>query len=631
MFTTAVMVKLVSESYGGIKTVKKSKFRQNISDLFFVFCLVQQSSPWLLPFLLVVAVMRGANTFLSTTYLFQYALNALQGGAEIRTILFPLGCIFGFMLVYNILLQVKNTVMEIEAVKVEKHIQNILQEKAAHIDLACYEQTSFYDTRMKAIQEASGRTEKTLDHVCGLFTDLITAGSICALVCLISPIFLLLSILPLIAQTLWGKKLGEIRYGKDAESKPAERRKEYVKRIFYEKDYAKELRLGQMHRVLFAQMRESVEQLRDIARRYGYRLMWIESLFALLSEIIVYFGAILFSLYRTLVQKAMLVGDCYVTINCVTQISYIVGDVGTDIRQLYEDAKFIRNIRTFLEYENAVGENPGDPAAGDFRELRLEGVTFAYPGARKPVLKDVSITVRAGERIAIVGANGAGKTTLSKLLLRFYEPQSGGVYYNGRPIASYCLASYREKFATVFQDYQLFSVTVAENVMRRGSLTDAEKKAAFAALEKADLGERIGECPKGIDSTLTKEFDPDGIVLSGGQAQKLAIASALSLDAPVVLLDEPSSALDPIAEGRMYRTIFDCCQGRTMIFISHRLSSVISADRIYLLNNGEIVQEGTHNELLGQGGLYARLWHMQAENYLDGQDSSGGETGAASD
>ena len=206
--------------------MKKSKFRQNISDLFFVFCLVQQSSPWLLPFLLVVAVMRGANTFLSTTYLFQYALNALQGGAEIRTILFPLGCIFGFMLVYNILLQVKNTVMEIEAVKVEKHIQNILQEKAAHIDLACYEQTSFYDTRMKAIQEASGRTEKTLDHVCGLFTDLITAGSICALVCLISPIFLLLSILPLIAQTLWGKKLGENIYGNHSESKPAYRRKD---------------------------------------------------------------------------------------------------------------------------------------------------------------------------------------------------------------------------------------------------------------------------------------------------------------------------------------------------------------------------------------------------------------------
>ncbi len=609
--------------------MKKSKHRQNISDLYFLLRLVRQSCPWLLPFLLAVAVMRGANTFLSTTYLFQYALNALQGGAEIRTIFLPLGCIFGFMLVYNIMLQVKNTVMEIEAVKVEKHIQGILQEKAAHIDLACYEQTSFYDTQMKALQEASGRTEKTLNHLCGLLTDLITAGSICALVCLISPVFLVLSLLPLIVQILWGGKLGEIRYGRDAESKPAERRKEYVKRVFYEKDYAKELRLGQMYKVLFAQMKESVEQLRDIARKYGRRLMWMESFFALLAEIIVYFGAILFSLYRTLVQKVMLVGDCYVTINCVTQISYILEGVGTDIRQLYEDAKFIRNIRTFLEYENVIGENPDGPAAGDFRELRLEGVTFAYPGAEKPALKDVSITARAGEKIAIVGANGAGKTTLAKLLLRFYVPQSGEIYYNGKPAASYRLASYREKFATVFQDLQLFAVTVAENVMRRGNLTDAEKKAAFASLEKADLGERIGGCPEGIDSMLTKEFDPEGIVLSGGQAQKLAVASALALDAPVVLLDEPSSALDPIAEGRMYRTLFDCCQGRTMIFISHRLSSVISADRIYLMNDGGIVQEGTHHELLEQGGLYARLWHMQAENYLDGQDPLSEEPGVA--
>ena len=624
-----MLVKPVTKVCEGIKTVKQSKFKQNILDLFFLLRLVRKSSPWLLPFLLVVAVMRGANTFLSTTYLFQYALNALQGGTGIRTILLPLGCIFGLMLVYNILLQMKNTVMEIEAVKVEKYIQGILQEKAAHIDLACYEQTSFYDTQMKAIQEASGRTEKTLTHICGLLTDLITAGSFCALVCLISPVFLLLSLLPLIAQTLWGGKPGEIRYGRDAESKPAERRKEYVRRVFYEKDYAKELRLGQMYKVLFAQMRKSVNQLRDISRKYGHRMMRMESFFALLSEIIIYFGAIFLSLYRTLVQKVMLAGDCYVTINCVTQISYIVGDVGTDIRQLYEDAKFIRNIRTFLEYENVIGENPDGPAAGSLDEMRMEDVTFAYPGAEKSALKDVPITVPAGEKIAIVGANGAGKTTLSKLLLRFYEPQSGKIIYNGKPVSSYNLASYREKFACVFQDYQLFPATVAENVMRRGNLTDAEKKAALAALKKADLGEKIGEYPQGIDSTLTKEFDPEGIVLSGGQAQKVAVASALALDAPVVLLDEPSSALDPIAEGRMYRTLFDCCQGRTVIFISHRLSSVIPADRIYLINNGEIVQAGTHKELLAQEGLYARLWHMQAENYLDSQDPPGEGKGTA--
>ena len=574
--------------------------------------------------------MRGANTFLSTTYLFRYALNALQSGAGIRTMLFPLGCIFGFMLVYNILLQVKNTVMEIETVKVEKYIQGILQEKAAHIDLACYEQTSFYDTQLKAFQEASDRTEKTLTHICGVVTDLITAGTICTLVCMISPVFLLLSLLPLIAQTLWGGKSGDIRYGRDTEAKLAERRKEYVRRVFYEKDYAKELRLGQMYKVLHAQMRTSMKQLRDIAGKYGHLLMRMESFFALLSEIIVCFGTIFLSLYKTLVQKVMLAGDCYVTINCVTQISYIVGDVGTDIRQLYEDAKFIRNIRTFLEYENAIGENPDGPKAGDLDELRMEGITFVYPGVEKPALKNVSITVRAGEKIAIVGANGAGKTTLLKLLLRFYEPQSGRIIYNGKSVSSYCLASYREKFACVFQDFKLFPATVAENVMRRGNLTDAEKKAALAALKQADIGKRIDECPSGIDSVLTKEFDPEGIILSGGEAQKVAVASALALDAPVVLLDEPSSALDPIAEGKMYRTLFDCCRTRTVIFISHRLSSVIQADRIYLINDGEIVQAGTHKELLTQGGLYARLWRMQAENYLDGQNPPGEETAATS-
>jgi ATP-binding cassette subfamily B protein len=225
--------------------------------------------------------------------------------------------------------------------------------------------------------------------------------------------------------------------------------------------------------------------------------------------------------------------------------------------------------------------------------------------------------IRRGERIAVVGHNGAGKTTLIKLLMRLYDVSEGEILLDGTNIKDLRVSAYRDLFGTVFQDCQLFSVSVAENVLLRGDLDERDRETVCAALRESDAWDKVSSLDKGIDTTVTREFDDEGVVFSGGETQKIAIAQIFAGNNSIAILDEPSSALDPIAESKMYDNMFRACRDKAVIFISHRLSSAATADRIYLFEHGRIVEQGTHAQLLALGGRYADMWHKQAQKYVD--------------
>ena len=246
-------------------------------------------------------------------------------------------------------------------------------------------------------------------------------------------------------------------------------------------------------------------------------------------------------------------------------------------------------------------------------EVEFRNVSFRYPGREDWALKNVSMKFKVGRRLAIVGENGSGKTTFIKLLCRLYDPQEGEILLNGIDIRKYNYRDYMQIFSVVFQDFQLLSQPLGENVAGSAKYDRAR---ARKALMDAGFGDRLAAMPRGLDTMLYKDFAEDGVEVSGGEAQKIAIARALYKDAPFIILDEPTAALDPIAEAEIYEKFNAISGDRTAIYISHRLSSCRFCDEIAVFSDGQVIQQGTHQALLAQeSGKYAELWHAQAQYY----------------
>lgn len=249
--------------------------------------------------------------------------------------------------------------------------------------------------------------------------------------------------------------------------------------------------------------------------------------------------------------------------------------------------------------------------AGQELTFTLEHVSFRYPGVEEYSLRDVNLTLHYGEKIALVGPNGAGKTTLILLLCRLYEPTQGRILLNGRDIREYDYREYQNLFGVVFQDFQLFAMNVAENVAAADTY---EEKRVWECLDKAGVGERVREMEQGVQTQLYN-VGKKGVEVSGGEAQKIAIARALYKDAPCIILDEPTSALDPVAEYEIYAGFDQLVAKNLAVYISHRMSSCRFCERILVLEQGRIAEEGNHEALLAKNGIYARMWNLQAKNY----------------
>ncbi len=285
-------------------------------------------------------------------------------------------------------------------------------------------------------------------------------------------------------------------------------------------------------------------------------------------------------------------------------------------RKILENEKLMDDYRDFMDFGVVEEGRQAPERPGRTHEIRFEHVCFRYEGSEEDTIRDLNLTIRPGERLALVGPNGAGKTTLIKLLCGLYRPTSGTVYLDGRDIQSLDQRAVFREFAVVFQDVFAFSFPLADNV----SCVDCgreDSERLRESLEKAGLWERVQALPKGAQTFMNKDLDEAGVALSGGEVQKLMLARALYKDAPMVILDEPTAALDPIAESEMYERYNELVQGRTAVFISHRLSSTRFCDRILFLENGRITEEGTHGELMQRGGAYAELFSIQAQYYRE--------------
>lgn len=282
----------------------------------------------------------------------------------------------------------------------------------------------------------------------------------------------------------------------------------------------------------------------------------------------------------------------------------LAGEFRTDVGRIASTLEYLN-----LEAEKTKGDSFTEMTKG---VIEFRNVSFRYPGTKELVLDHVSLKIEPSEKIAVVGKNGSGKTTLVKLLCRLYEPEEGEILWNGKNIREYDLREWQKIFAIVFQDYSLLSLTLGQNV---AASEQYEAERAKEVLQLAGFGERLNKLKKGLETVVYPEYEQDGVSFSGGEEQKIAIARAIYKGGQICILDEPTAALDPVSESRVYESFDEIVKGKTAVYISHRLSSCKFSDRIFVLDNGKIAESGTHEALLSQNGLYAQLWQAQAQYY----------------
>lgn len=495
-------------------------------------------------------------------------------------------------------------------------LKNKMYEKASQIDLSCYDDPAYYNDFVLSVAEAESSIDRFLVTLATLMqglTVLFTTGVFFLMTDATGVLFVLVSF---VLRFVMAKVLNKLNYKVRLKVNPIERKRNYVSRVFYLNDYAKELRLHpQVGDKLEKEFEEANDEIIKEQKKVGKkRTFLIFSRDYMVGDFIMDALYITYLVFQAAVTHSIDYSDAVILFNRAGSLRGGMSRMADLFPQAQENSLYVDKIRKFLDYEPVIKDSVGAPVPAEGSDIVLENVTFRYNEKSDPVINGISLRVKQGEKIAIVGYNGAGKTTLIKLLMRLYDPAEGRILYHGRDIREFSPKEYRHRIGVVFQDYQLYAATLGENVVMQDGVLGATNE-VVSALEKAGFGERLATLPHGLETQVTAEFDKDGINFSGGESQKIAISRAFYKDADILIMDEPSSALDPIAEYELNKAMESAAVGKTVFYISHRLSTTRDADRIILLENGRIEEEGTHESLLAKNGKYAQMWKVQAGRY----------------
>ena len=443
-----------------------------------------------------------------------------------------------------------------------------------------------------------------------------------ALLSSLSPLLILAVIATTAAGYFVSRKVNQFGYLHREEEAAYTAEMRYVKRTVTSRAFAKDIRIFGLKPWLMEVWQKSFQLYESFLRRrekHYFLTNLADFLLSLLRNGISYAYLLHLTLTEGLSASTFLL--YFTAASGFTQ--WITG-ILEQFTQLSKASLEISVVREFLEWPEGFQLTGGDPipdAVNGTYELQLEHVTYRYPGAAEDTIHDLSLTLHRGEKVALVGLNGAGKTTLVKLLCGFLDPTQGTVRLNGVDIRKLNRRAYYKLFSAVFQEFSLLEATVAENVAQQVEGIDEEK--VWQCLENAGLSDAVRALPQGLQTHLGRSIYDDGTELSGGQTQRLMLSRALYRDGAVLVLDEPTAALDPITESEIYLKYSEMTQGKTSLFISHRLASTRFCDRIILLENGSIAEEGSHEALLQRGGSYAKLFSVQRRYYEEGGESHG--------
>ena len=594
--------------------------------LFYIFKLVWDTKKSLLFWMLfmslfngvmpVVGSLIGASLMNRLADAYTASQNAVAFSFSIIAVL--LGLQFFYTFVNSSISRVYNLVLSISGEQLSNHVKMQIMLKAKEVDMVSFDSPDFYARMENANREAGMRPIQIMSSTFSVLSTVISIVSYVIVLFAVSwwaPIVIVLVSIPTtIINFVYRKKNVNYQFFRSKNR----RQMDYYASTVIDKDLIKEIRMFNLadtftdkYQAAFQEYYDGLRKLRIGECIYG--------LGAALLTSVVYYLLYLF-LARGVYHGNFPVGDFSLYTGAITAISAGVSSLITSTSSIYEGTLFIENLISFLNEKPSIVPTLAEPRHVDRHvghTIEFKNVYFRYPGSEKDVLKNINVTIREGETVVIVGFNGAGKTTLVKLLTRLYDPTAGTIYLDGHDIREYDVNELYDMFGMIFQDYGKYAVTVSENI-RFGDLgRDAGDPEVREAAQRSGADSFIEALPNGYDTPLMRYFEENGTELSGGQWQKLAIARAFYTDSDILILDEPTASLDPMAEQEIFNQFNEMRIDKTSIFISHRLSSATIADTILVMVNGEIVEKGNHRELMALGGEYYTLFTVQAARYID--------------
>lgn len=541
-------------------------------------------------------------------------LGAADAGRSFLEVAVLVGLAGGVALTGEVCRSIAGLVSEAQALTVTDHMHDILHAKSIQVDLEYYENSRYYDTLHRAQQEAPFRPTHIVH---GLLQVGQSSISLLAMVGLLFSfhwgvaVVLFVAVAPGVLVRL--RYAGRLFHWQRHRT-PTERRARYFNWMLTTDAHAKEIRLFDLGPLFMTRFRDLRRQLRqerlDIAtKRTAADLM------TQVSGTLAVYSSYAFITYRT-VQGTITLGDLVMFYQAFQRGQGFLREMLGGLAGLYEDSLFLANLYEFLDLRRTIAEpsHPHPIPRPMKTGLMFDRVSFGYPQSPRTVLQDITLTIRPGEVIALVGENGSGKTTLIKLLCRLYDPTNGRITLDGIDLKRFETTALRRQISVIFQDYACYHLSARDNIWFGNVDTPPDQERIAAAARRTGADGLISRLPQGYETILGKWFEA-GEELSIGEWQKVALTRAFLRDAQIIVLDEPTSALDAKAEYEVFQKFRQLAEGRTAILISHRLSTVRMADYIYVLERGKIVEHGTHDELIDRCGTYASLFETQAQYY----------------
>lgn len=618
------------ESIKEVPPYLKKMLKDFFFRLFYIFRLVWEAKPWILFAMTALSVFSGVLPVIQS-YLGAFLLNDLAGAYTYsvstgqpqrdawNTIVILLAlqfvCIFAISLVNN----VKSLITRIAGELVANHVRTKIMLKAKDLDVESFDKPDFYARLENAVREADHRPIQIINSVFSLISTLITIFSFFAVLSQVKPVWasvlvIILSIPGAVVSFVYRKK--NFRYMRHRSKD--RRMLSYFSNIVTDKDLVKEIRIFGLSDLF-------TKRYKEVFRRYfkGLKGLFIKegSWNIALSFVSSAANCVLFLVIaKQVFEGAIEIGNYSLYTGALNSVSSGIASFISTVATVYEGTLFIDNLITFMKEKKkikALNEKAIIPQKHIGHRIEFRNVSFSYPGTQRKVIDNISFIIEPGDTVVLVGLNGAGKTTLIKLLTRLYDPTDGQILLDGFDIREYDVERLYELYGIIFQDFGKYAVSVRENIAFGQANKKAEEEEIIYAAQRSSASKFIEELPDKYDTPLMRYFEDNGIELSIGQWQKLSIARAFYSDSDILILDEPTASLDAIAEQKIYNRFDELRLDKTTVFVSHRLSSATVADKIFVLENGRLIEQGNHKELMALGGKYYELFSTQAKRYME--------------